>query len=132
MGTPDKTPQKGGDGDRDLTEEEQSERSRREIAERDQFFGEEGEQDDKKGDKESNTEFSRRTKKMLTLLSNQMKGKKSINFSSIVRGKTRQTAAAVFYQLLVLKTRTYVDLQQKAPYEEIVITEDENFSKRSQ
>jgi len=86
----------------------------------------------KKRAKKKGTEWTRRTKKMLTYLGKEMTNKPSIKFSKVVQGKTRQTAAAVFYQLLVLKTHTYVNLQQEQPYGDITITKDDNFSKRTQ
>jgi chromatin segregation and condensation protein Rec8/ScpA/Scc1 (kleisin family) len=47
--------------------------------------------------------------------------------SAIVDGTNRATAAAVFYQLLVLKTHKYIDLEQDSPYADITISTDEHF-----
>jgi len=90
------------------------------------FFG-----DDKQEGKES-TDWSQRTKKMLTFLSNQLKNKEEIEFNKLVEGKRRKVAAAVFYQLLVLKSHSCIDLQQEEPYGEILVKKDENFGTRFQ
>jgi len=42
---------------------------------------------------------------------------------TLVEGHSRKEAARIFYQLLVLKSHSVVQVQQAAPYEDITISQ---------
>ena len=44
-----------------------------------------------------------------------------LSFAEVARGKPRGEACRWFFELLVLKSRAYVDLEQAAPYGDIAI-----------
>lgn len=58
-----------------------------------------------------------------------MQGQTSSTFSlaELCRGATRSQAAATFYCLLVLKKRDAIDMQQGAPYQDIIATPGPTF-----
>lgn len=95
------------------------------------FFGEKkSSQKASQGTEEEEELFgwSSRTKKMHQNLANHMKNKKSVQFDKVVEGKARNTAAGVFYQLLVLKSHSIIDVEQKQAYSDITILKDKNFA----
>jgi cohesin complex subunit SCC1 len=66
--------------------------------------------------------WSKRTRKMHQFLSNTLVDDKPLQFNEMVQGKSRKTAACIFYELLVLKTTDYIDVQQDQPYADITIS----------
>jgi len=66
--------------------------------------------------------LTRRTAKMMTSLRAGFESTDSLSFESMTHKKSKRTAAACFFELLVLKTKDYVDIKQRAPYEDITIT----------
>ncbi len=50
--------------------------------------------------------------------------KDALSFEDIVRGKSRNVAAGIFYQLLILKTHKYINLEQNEAYKDIKISKD--------
>ena len=74
---------------------------------------------DEGGDKAM--DWSHGSKKMLNHLSTQF-DKTNLNELSLdeqVRGKTRADAAKMFYQVLVLRTHGYLDVEQEEPYGDV-------------
>jgi hypothetical protein len=63
-----------------------------------------------------------RTLKVMNIFNETFKHQDQVNFNRMLEGKQRVTAARCFYELLVLKTRNFVDVQQDAPYENIIVT----------
>jgi hypothetical protein len=133
-----------GDVDEEVEQEEQEQAAAIEITyddnleqareELEDFFGDEGGKGpkDKKGNKakEGSQEeleeqgWSHRTKKMEKLLAKEMKKHPSIQLDAVLgETKNRQAAAAVFYQLLVLKSHSVVDVKQVEPYGDITISD---------
>lgn len=51
-------------------------------------------------------------------------GRKQLNLSDFTSGKSRQAAAVAFYEMLVLKNKGLLDLQQARPYEDIIVHAD--------
>jgi cohesin complex subunit SCC1 len=92
------------------------------------FFGEKATSQSEEEEEEQLFGWSSRTKKMHQTLSNAMKKQKSVQFEKVVEGKARNTAAGVFYQLLVLKSHSVIDVEQPKPYSDIKISKDKNFS----
>jgi chromatin segregation and condensation protein Rec8/ScpA/Scc1 (kleisin family) len=45
-----------------------------------------------------------------------------LSHDQITEGKTRRTAAAVLFELLVLKTNDYIDVEQLEPFDNITVT----------
>ncbi|CAJ2669594.1 unnamed protein product [Trifolium pratense] len=64
--------------------------------------------------------WSEQTSKVATYLSNQ-KEAGSVNLSKVSEGRTRKESARLFYEILVLKTTNYVDVQQKDAYGDIEV-----------
>ncbi|XP_076942620.1 sister chromatid cohesion 1 protein 2-like [Bidens hawaiensis] len=52
----------------------------------------------------------------------------AVNLSQILKKKTKQESAMVFYQILVLKTGGYVDVKQEKPYDEICLKQTEKMT----
>ena len=67
--------------------------------------------------------WSLHTQRMHTFLELTFKAKKSsqLSFNELAEGKRRKTVAATFFELLVLKSKGYVELAQAAPYADIKI-----------
>ena len=49
-------------------------------------------------------------------------GKNRVSFDKVVEKKPRQTAAGIFYQLLVLKTHSFVNVEQPEAFSDIFVT----------
>ena len=62
-----------------------------------------------------------RTGKVLNIFNETFKTQDEINLNKMVAGKKRITAARCFYEVLVLKTKNFIDVKQDAPYEDITI-----------
>ncbi|KAL3654000.1 hypothetical protein CASFOL_003681 [Castilleja foliolosa] len=48
-------------------------------------------------------------------------GNKSLSMNNLLTGKSRKEASRMFFETLVLKTRDYIDVEQKNPYDDITI-----------
>jgi len=86
------------------------------------------------GPQEVKHSFSTRTVKMLSFLqkafdeAETLAGKKAqLNFNDTVRGKKRRTAAGCFFEVLVLNTRGYINVNQQEPYGDIFISKMDKF-----
>lgn len=66
--------------------------------------------------------MTRRTAKMIEMLREGFEAESELSFNDLTRGKTRRTAAACLFELLVLKTKDFVQLQQDAPFADITVT----------
>lgn len=99
--------------------EDDLEHDRQEL---DAFFGQ---QKGKRGEEEEaeQGDFSFRTKKMQQLLKNRMARTKSVGLMELCEGHSRKVAANIFYQLLVLKSHSVIQVNQKAPYQDIRISD---------
>lgn len=51
----------------------------------------------------------------------------STTLQTLIEGKSRSTAAAIFLETLVLKTHDYIDIAQSEPYGDIAITRSSRF-----
>jgi cohesin complex subunit SCC1 len=69
--------------------------------------------------------ITKRTKKMMTSLRAGFEEADEITFSEMAGGKNRRVAAACMFELLVLKTKDYIHVEQAEPYADIVITPTE-------
>lgn len=79
---------------------------------------------------EENQPWSKRTIKMREFLGKSFGDDDKISYTNLIAGKKRHTAAGTFFELLVLKTKNYIDIEQRAPYEEIFIKKTEFFDIR--
>jgi cohesin complex subunit SCC1 len=68
---------------------------------------------------------TKRTKKMMTSLRAGFGEADEIRFSEMAGGKNRRVAAACLFELLVLKTKDFIQVHQPEPYADIVITPTE-------
>lgn len=66
--------------------------------------------------------WSKRTQKMVGNLRTAFENQDTLSFSEMTQRKTRRTAAACLFELLVLKTRDYIAINQNEPYSDITIT----------
>eukprot|EP01113_Clastostelium_recurvatum_P048464 TRINITY_DN8830_c0_g1_i7.p1 TRINITY_DN8830_c0_g1~~TRINITY_DN8830_c0_g1_i7.p1 ORF type:complete len:510 (-),score=124.76 TRINITY_DN8830_c0_g1_i7:24-1553(-) len=78
------------------------------------------------GDVLPQEDFSMLTRKTHVLLSKTLRGRDQITFRDLAP-KTRRRAAQDFLELLVLKTKNFIDLRQEEPYEDIIITKTDRF-----
>eukprot|EP00045_Choanoeca_perplexa_P002334 m.23972 g.23972 ORF g.23972 m.23972 type:complete len:520 (+) comp11456_c0_seq1:70-1629(+) len=69
--------------------------------------------------------WSRRTKKMLSTLQTTFETEREISYDNMTAGKSKKVAAACFLELLVLKTKGYVQLEQSEPFDDIIVTQDD-------
>lgn len=53
----------------------------------------------------------------------QQKRKEVVHLSQLLHSKRRRESARVFYEILVLKSGGFIDLQQKKPYSDILVRE---------
>ncbi|GAU33318.1 hypothetical protein TSUD_165830 [Trifolium subterraneum] len=72
--------------------------------------------------------WSEQTSKVATYLCKR-KEAGSINLSKVSEGRTRKESARLFYEILVLKTTNYVDVQQKDAYGDIEVRKLPKFDK---
>ncbi|KAE9466407.1 hypothetical protein C3L33_01688, partial [Rhododendron williamsianum] len=81
------------------------------------------------GDNQETNEWSIETRTLARYLCRTfLKTKKQggdavVNLSQVLKRKTKSENARVFYEILALKTGGYVDVKQRAPYEDILILE---------
>ena len=71
--------------------------------------------------------YSKRTYKMFKNLRTAFEGGKSVSYSNITEGKDRRTASACLFELLVLKTREFIEIEQSEPYGDIEATPENKF-----
>ena len=45
-----------------------------------------------------------------------------LSYNDMTRNKSRRTAAACLFELLVLKTKDYIEIEQSAPFADITVT----------
>jgi len=71
------------------------------------------------------------THKMLTFLRREFKASgEPLSFESMVGGRERFTVSRAFFELLVLKTGNFINLEQNAPYQDIKIFKTPNFNRQ--
>jgi len=63
-----------------------------------------------------------RTQKMMTSLRTGFETKESLSYEGMTAGKDRRAAAACLFEILVLKTKDYIEVQQDEPYADITVT----------
>ena len=68
------------------------------------------------------TKLLPRTKAMQTLLRRELKDKEEICFQDLAEGESRHGVAGCFFELLVLKTKGLIELNQDEAYGSIVVT----------
>ncbi|KAG7380074.1 Double-strand-break repair protein rad21 [Phytophthora boehmeriae] len=69
------------------------------------------------------------TVKVMKVLRTSLDNKEEVTYKQLTKKKPdRRTAAALFFELLQLKTLDYVDIQQAAPYSDIKISKAARFS----
>jgi cohesin complex subunit SCC1 len=66
--------------------------------------------------------ITKRTQRMMANLRAGFEEADELSYDQMTTGKTRRTAAAVLFELLVLKTKDYVDVQQPKPFADIAVT----------
>ncbi|XP_027185979.1 sister chromatid cohesion 1 protein 2 isoform X2 [Cicer arietinum] len=77
--------------------------------------------------------WSERTRKVASYLQKsfqdqgKQKGEDIVNFSQVSEGRTRKESARLFYEVLVLKTTNYVDVQQNNAYGDIAVRKLKKF-----
>lgn len=98
------------------------------------FFGEavsSAPQAEEEEDAKEQQRAMQRTRKTHQVLKNEMKKRNtdSLHFNEWMKERSRTTAAAVFYQLLVLKSHQHINVSQDAPFEDITISKGLRFAK---
>mmetsp|Transcript_4466 Transcript_4466/g.11359 ORF Transcript_4466/g.11359 Transcript_4466/m.11359 type:complete len:622 (+) Transcript_4466:43-1908(+) len=66
--------------------------------------------------------LTRRTVKMMSSLRAGFEVQPELSYVSLTRGKDRHTAAACLFELLALKTKDFIEIEQDAPFGDIRIT----------
>lgn len=66
--------------------------------------------------------MTRRTVKMIEMLREGFEEEETLSYNELTRGKSRSTAAACLYELLILKTKDFVQIEQMAPFADITVT----------
>lgn len=66
--------------------------------------------------------LTKRTQKMMSSLKAGFEDADEISYAGMTAGKNRRTAAACFFELLVIKTKGFIDVKQPEPYADIIIT----------
>ena len=66
--------------------------------------------------------LTKRTQKMMTSLKAGFEEADEITYNGMTTGKNRRTAAACLFELLVLKTKGYIEVDQAQPYADIIVT----------
>jgi chromatin segregation and condensation protein Rec8/ScpA/Scc1 (kleisin family) len=56
-------------------------------------------------------------------------GVSELSFSTMANNKARKVVAATFFELLVLKSKSYVELHQDKPYADILVAKGKNFDR---
>lgn len=65
--------------------------------------------------------WSKRTQKMMANLRTGFEAQEELSFNDMTHKKSRRTAAACLFELLVLKTKDFVQIQQDEPYGDIIV-----------
>mmetsp|Transcript_638 Transcript_638/g.2253 ORF Transcript_638/g.2253 Transcript_638/m.2253 type:complete len:514 (-) Transcript_638:125-1666(-) len=68
---------------------------------------------------------TKRTLTMHKFLTKNFASQESLSYFELVKNKKRSTAAQMFFELLVLKTRDCVDVAQETPYGDIKVTKNQ-------
>ncbi|CAA0820131.1 Unknown protein [Striga hermonthica] len=89
------------------------------------------------GDNQGEGTYSARTRVVgsyLTkiFLSKRKHEKQVLHLSQLLAGKTRKESARLFYEMLVLKTRGCIDVEQEKPYGDILVRETSKLKQASQ
>jgi len=72
--------------------------------------------------------WSEKTQKILKFLDTTFgKDQTVLRLNELIQNKSRRTVAGTFFQLLVLKSRNFIELQQEQPYSDITITKADKF-----
>jgi Conserved region of Rad21 / Rec8 like protein len=71
--------------------------------------------------------WSANTMKMHNFLDRVLTSQESISYEQVVQGKKRKTVAQSFFELLVLKTGGFIDVQQEEPFGDIHISKTTQF-----
>lgn len=103
------------------------------LNESNQFFAESNKESQQSSDttNTNNHKYSHRTIKMHKYLSQQFTNSAQLSFDELVPDKmNKKIAAGIFYQLLVLKNNNFIHCQQSQPYQDIIITQTDEFPDR--
>eukprot|EP00698_Gefionella_okellyi_P006931 TRINITY_DN1678_c0_g1_i2.p1 TRINITY_DN1678_c0_g1~~TRINITY_DN1678_c0_g1_i2.p1 ORF type:complete len:511 (+),score=118.29 TRINITY_DN1678_c0_g1_i2:72-1604(+) len=65
---------------------------------------------------------AKHTEQMIQVLKGEFGTKKTVSLNALVKGHTRKVAAQTFFEVLVLKSRSLIDVKQDAPYKDIKLT----------
>eukprot|EP01135_Chromosphaera_perkinsii_P011299 Nk52_evm80s2367 gene=Nk52_evmTU80s2367 len=119
-------------GDETKAAEEQEEETVRKenVPDEDFMFSQTADQmqDYRAGDKAQDDKgYSKRTYKMFRNLRTAFETSDTISYNTITEKKDRRTASACLFELLVLKTREYIDVNQSEPFGDIEVTTEEKF-----
>jgi cohesin complex subunit SCC1 len=74
--------------------------------------------------------YSKRTRTVHQMLMKRISKKKkdaSTSLHTMLDGATKKDAAVLFYEMLVLRTHSYINTEQDTPYDDITITPGQNF-----
>lgn len=77
--------------------------------------------------------WSLHTQRMHTFLARNFDAQPDVtelSFAAMAEGKVRKVVAATFFELLVLKSKSYVELHQDEPYADILVAKGRNFEKK--
>lgn len=86
--------------------------------------------EDEEGASESNTAgqgLSLRTRKMYSFLQQKLDNKENVTYQEVAQKVTRHTAAGMFFETLMLKSKNYIDVSQNGAYEDVVISRGPRF-----
>jgi hypothetical protein len=78
------------------------------------------------------TSWSQHTQRMHTFLARNFDaqaGVTELSFATMANDKARKVVAATFFELLVLKSKSYVELHQDKPYADILVAKGKNFDR---
>ncbi|KAL6066366.1 Double-strand-break repair protein rad21 [Balamuthia mandrillaris] len=104
-----------------------------EITREEEAAREEEEREFERGIVADSRTWSERTVKMLRFLTREFDekrkaGEDKLSLLEMVEGKSKRVVAGTFAEMLVLKTRNLVHLQQEEPYGDIIITKTAGFA----
>eukprot|EP00029_Vermamoeba_vermiformis_P009284 TRINITY_DN4580_c0_g1_i1.p1 TRINITY_DN4580_c0_g1~~TRINITY_DN4580_c0_g1_i1.p1 ORF type:complete len:508 (+),score=133.45 TRINITY_DN4580_c0_g1_i1:43-1566(+) len=68
------------------------------------------------------TSVSLKTRRMQAFLEQSFSTDADLNFNQMFANKPRRTAASAFFELLVLKSKGYIEINQQEPYGDITVT----------
>jgi len=67
------------------------------------------------------------TVRVISLLKEQFKDREKLSVQSMLEGKSKKTAAQYFFEILVLKSRDIIQVEQGEPFSEILLSKSEKF-----